>query len=416
MSTEPSISISNDTANTSVHEILESVPCTSAVSKVLSSGIDVKDKNIARLTLIHNPETLALPATCVRGRARSQSLFAPETKALPQAYHDVVDGPRQADLQKGDITKDTLSKERERVDTPAFNPEDRVSQGPRHEADLQSRHVEYSLAPIHNLENSSQRLPDKHTSVLEPVQVVPAVPAKSTRPHVAPLRIVKKNKAQAGRAPVQVVSAVPTQSIRPFVAPLRIVKKNKVQPVVIPLEPPVSRRADSRHWEQAMDHVLRVFRDVEMEDRDFRDLFYGDSSFVSQSSVIDSLGDDRGDLDGRDEYDGDCERRLEDSFYSNDKSADEDLSMHIAPPDLVASKVEDLASVSLSSEPAVAQRIMEVKDDVKYVDLPVLRLPDCEGYEDSYSWTAATDDDDDEEYYSSEEDQWNDRSELNVER
>ena len=229
-STDPSISISisisNETADTSVHEILE-IPCTSAIFKVLSSGIDVKDKNISRLTLIQNPEILLLPAADVQNpSAHSHYAIGPKsfrafsTKDLPQAYHDVVDSPEQADLQKGDISRDMLFKEREEVDTPAFISEDYISRSKRDQADPQP--LEGSLAPIPNLEDSSHRSLDEHTSV---------------------------------RAPVQVVLAVPTKWVRPCVPPLRIVKK-KVQLPVVLSEPLVTRRPPSGNWEQAMDDVL----------------------------------------------------------------------------------------------------------------------------------------------------------------
>lgn len=310
LSTDPSISTSDETPNTSVDEVLQSVPCTSAVLKVLSSGIDVKDKNMTRLTtLIHNPETSILPITDVRGRPRSKSLCTFKVKALPETYHDVVD----RSLQNGDISKDMLSKEREKLDTGT---------------------------PIHNLEHSSL---DKKVSesVRAPVQDVPAVPTTWTRPVVAPLRIVKKNK-------------------------------NKVQSGVVPLEPLFGRRVESENWEQAMDNVLQAFRDAEMKDHDFRDLFYKDDSFFSQSSVINH---DSGAL--RDDRDG-----LDDD---GDSDSIENLSMRIS----------------------VSEQIMEVKNEVGQ---SVLRHCDCEGFEDSYSWTAETDDEDDN--HSQENDQWSDKLEL----
>ena len=256
-----------------------------------------------------------------------------------------------------------------------------ISRDTRYEVDVQPPHVEYYMAPIHSLEESSPRVPHKHTPIPASFQVVPAVPK---------------------------------EYVRPFVAPLRIVKKNKVQSIVVPLGPPVAGGPESGSWEQAMDNVLQAFRNAEWEDTDFRNLFVGDDSFISQSSIINTLEDDGGDLDGRGEYNGDCGRRLEDSFDSNEKSVDEMLSILIA--DLVALKVEDRASVSLSSdERGVSQRIMGVKDEINKVDLPVLRFCDCEGseevYEDSYSWTAATDDEDDDKH-SQEDDQWSDRLEL----
>lgn len=345
-----SISISNETADTSVHEILE-IPCTSAIFKVLSSEIDVKDKNTSRLTLIQNPEILLLPATDVQNpSAHTESFPAFTKKDLLQTYHDVVDSPEQADLQKGDVFRDMLSKEREEVDTPAL--EDHISRGKRYQADLQS--LEDSLVPIPNLEDSSHRSLDEV------------------------------------RAPVQVVPAAPTKWVRPYVAPLRIVKK-KVEPPVVVLEPLVTRRPPSRNWEQAMDDVLQAFRDAELEDSDFRGLFSSDDSFLTQSSEVNTPRDDRGFLDN---HGDECERQLEESFHSIDES----LSMIIAPPDLVVLKAEDPAYVSLSSERAVSRLVMmEVEDEFNKVNVPEPRLCDCEGCEDSYSWTAATDEDDDED-------------------
>ena len=372
-----SISISNETADTSVHEILE-IPCTSAISKVLFSGFDVKDKNISRLTLIQNPEILLLPATHVQNPSVHYT-FGPKflraftTKDLPQTYHDVVDSPEQADLQKGDISRDILSKEREEVDTLAFISEDHISRSERYQADLQS--LEDSLVPIPNLEDSSHQSFDKHTSVRAPVQVVPAVSTKWVRPYVAPLRIVKK----------------------------------KVQLPVVISEPLVTRRPPSGNWEQAMDDVLQAFRDAELEDSDFRGLFSGDDSFLTQSTEINTPRDDKGYLDN---HGDESEKRLEESLYSIDES----LSMVIAPPDLVVLKVEDLANVSLSSERAVSRLIMmEVEDELNKVNVPQPRLCDCEGCEDSYSWTATTDDEDDEDEdnHSREDDQWSERLDLN---
>ena len=369
-STDPSISISisfsisNETADTSVHEI----PCTSAIFKVLSSGIDVKDKNISRLTLVQSPEILLLPEIDVQNPpAHShhaigpKSLCASTKKDLPKTYHDVVDSPKQADLQKGDISRDMFSKEREEGDTLTFISEDHILRGKRYQADLQS--LEDSLAPIPNLEDSSHLSLDEHMSVRAPIQV----PAK------------------------------PTKWVRPYVAPLRIVKK-KVQPPVVPLEPLVSQRPSSGNWEQAMDDVLQAFRDAELEDSDFSGLFSGDDSFLTQSSEINSPREKRGYLDN---HGDECEGRLEESFYSIDES----LSMVIAPPDLVVLTVEDPANMSLSSERAVSRLVMmEVEDELNKVDVPEPRLCDCEGCEDSYSWTAATDE---------EDDQWSERLDLN---
>lgn len=360
-----SISISNETANTSVHET-ESLPCTSAIFQVLSSGIDVKNKNIARFTLIHNPEKV-LPATGISGCIQSQSLCA--FPALP-------------------------------------------------EAELQYLHDKYSLRPIHNPEDSSHQCLD-NASTRVPVQVVPEAELQylHDKYSLMPIHNPEDSSHQcldnaSIRAPIQVVPALPTKYERPFVAPLRIVKKNEVpnRPIVAPLEPPVVRRRLSGNWEQAIDRVIQAFRDAEAEDRDFRDLFSGDGddSFVSQSSVFNVSGDNEGHLDGGN---GDCEdygRQMEDSFYSM-----EDLSMVMAtPPDLITLKVED-ASVSLSSELAVAQEmIMEVKDKLNDVDPPGLRICECEGCEEEedYSWIAVTDDGDDS--HSQEDDQWSDRLEL----
>ena len=321
-----SISISNETANTSVHEILE-LPCTSAIFKVLSSGIDIKNKNISRLTLIHNPEILVSPATDV-GDPSAHSPHAPH--ARPRSFC-------------------------------AFT-------------DIQP--LENASAPLHNLEDSSHRPVDEHTSVQAPVEVVPAAP---------------------------------TRRVGPYVAPLRIVKKNMIQPPVAPLEPIVARRPLSGNWEQAMDDVLQAFRDAESEDGDFRDLFTGNESFVTQSSDVHGFRNDRGDLDNHDDDEGDCEGRLEESFYS----IDENLSMAIASSGLVAPKIEVPSSVSLSSEGVVSQQVMEVKDEANNVNVPELRLCDCEGCGDSsYSWTAVTDGDDDNHSHE-EVVQWSERLELN---
>ena len=369
-----SISISNETADTSVHEILN-IPCTSAIFKVLPSRIDVKDKNISRLTLIQNPESLLLPATNVQYPSAhshyvigSESSPAFTTKDFPKTYHDVVDSPEQVDLQEGDISRDMLSKEREEVDT-SFISEDHFSGGKKYQADVQS--LEDLLAPIPNLEDFSHRSLDEHTSVRAPVRNVPAAPNKWVRPYVAPLRIVKK-----------------------------------VQPPVVLLEPLVTRRPPSGNWEQAMDDVLQAFRDAELEDSDFRGLFGGDDSFLMQGSEINTPRDDRGYY--LDSHGDDCERRLEESFYS----VDESLSMVMASPDLVILKVEDPANVSLSSERAVSRLVMMEVEDENKMDMPEPRLCDCEECEDSYSWAAATDEDDHDDL-SQEEDQWSERLELN---
>ena len=363
-----SISISDETADSSVHEILE-IPCSSSIFKVVSSEIDVKDKNISRLTLIQSPEILLLPATDVRNpSANSHYAIGPKyfcaftKKHLPQTYHDVVDGFEQADLQKGDISRDILSKEREEVDTPALISEDHISRGKRFQADLQS--LEDSLAPIPNLEDPSHRSLDGDMSVRVPVQVVPAEPSKW---------------------------------VRPFVAPLHIVKKKKIQPPVVPLEPLVTCRPPSGNWEQAMDDVLQAFRDAELEDSDFSGLFSGDDSFLTQSSEINSPRDDRGYLDNQGD---ECGRQLEESFYSINES----LSMVIAPADLVVLKVEDPSNVYQSSERAASRLvIMEVEDELNKVNVLEPRHCDCEGCEDSYSWTATMD----------EDDQWSERLDLN---
>jgi hypothetical protein len=104
-----------------------------------------------------------------------------------------------------------------------------------------------------------------------------------------------------------------------------------------------------------MDDVLQAFRDAELEDGDFHDLFSGNDSFLTQSSEA-----------------------------------------HV-----------------FRSERAASQQVMEVKDEVNKANIMTeLRPCDCEGCEDfSYSWTAVTDDDDDD--YSQENDQWNERLELN---
>ena len=400
-----SISTSNETADSSIHKTLE-ISCSSAIFKVLSSGIDVKDKNISRLTLIQNPEILLLPAIDVRNpSAHSRCSVGPKSfcaftkKDLPETYHDVVDSPEQADLQKGDISRDTLSKERQEVDTPPFISEDFISQGyisrallseERKEVDTPAftledhisrgkkyqanppQSLEDSLAPIPNFENSSYRSLDEHMSV---------------------------------RAPVQVVPAEPTEWVRPYVAPLRIVKK-KVQPAAVPLEPLVARRPPSANWEQAMDDVLQAFRDAELEDSDFSGLFSGDDSFLTQSSEINSPRDDRGYLDN---HGDECEARLEESFYSIDES----LSMVTAPPDLVVLKVENHANVCFSPERAVSRLVMEVVDKLNKVNVPDPRLCDCEGCEDSHSWTATMDEDEDEDNHSQEDDQWSERLDLN---
>ena len=401
-----SISASNETADSSIHKTLE-ISCTSSIFKVLSSGVDVKDKNIPRLSLIQNPEILLLPAIDVRNPSAHSSHYAVGPKSfcaftkkdLPETYYDVFDSPEQADLQKGDISGDMLSKERQEVDTPTFISEyfisqgdisrallseerkkvdtpdsileDHISRGKRYQADPQS--LEDSLAPIPNFEKSSYRSMGEHMSARVPVQVVPAEPTKWVRPYVAPLRIVKK----------------------------------KVQPSGAPLELLVTRRPPSGNWEQAMDDVLQAFRDAELEDSDFSGLFSGDDSFLTQSSEINSPRDDRGYLDNPGD---DCEGQLEESFYSIDGS----LSMVIAPPDLVVRKVEDHANVCLSSERAVSRLVMmEVEDKLNKVNVPKPRLCDFEGCEDSYSWTAATYVDDDEDNYSQEDDQWSERLDLN---
>jgi len=154
-----------------------------------------------------------------------------------------------------------------------------------------------------------------------------------------------------------------------------------------------------------MDEVLQAFRDAELEDSDFSGLFSGDDSFLTQSSEINSPRDERGYMD---DHGDECERRPEESFF------DESLSMVIAPPGLVVLTVEDPANVSLTSERAVSRLVMmEVEDELNKVDVPEPRLCDCEGCEDSYSWTAATDEDDDEDIHSQEDDQWSERLDLN---
>jgi hypothetical protein len=53
-----------------------------------------------------------------------------------------------------------------------------------------------------------------------------------------------------------------------------------------------------------------------------------------------------------------------------------------------------------------------VEDELNKVNVPDLRLCDCEGCEDSYSWTAAMDDNDNDTH-SPEDDQWSERLDLN---
>ena len=428
-----------------------------------------------------------------------KSLCTFNPTALPKIYHDVVDSPKPADLQKGDISENLLSKEREKVDTPAFilKDDDHISRGKRYEADLQSlgdalapvhhledsshRHlgkhrslcapiqfapcsavdtpafeledghisqgrgyesdleIQYALVPIHHLEAFSHQHLNKHRSLHAPIQVAPhsnfdtppfileddhisrgkrygaslqsleVQYASAPVPHLQDSSHRPQDNHTSITVPVQAVLAAQTERIRPVVPPLHIVKKNKVQPGVVPLDSPIARRPLSGNWEQAVDDILQAFREAELEDQDFRDLFSGNDSFVSQSSEINASADDKddlnkddlddkGDLDGRDEYYEDCERRLEGSFCSI-----ESLSMVITPPDLIALKVEDLANVSLSSECGVPHGIMEVKGETKITDMPLLRVYDYEGSENSF--TAVTNDDDDD-------DQWSDRLEL----
>ena len=89
------------------------------------------------------------------------------------------------------------------------------------------------------------------------------------------------------------------------------------------------------------------------------------------------------------------------------------MKRKIFPIDLVVLKVEDPANVSLSSERAVSRLVMmEVKNELNKVNVPEPRLCDCEGCEDSYSWTAATDGNFDEDNLG-EYDQWSKRLNLN---
>jgi hypothetical protein len=143
-----------------------------------------------------------------------------------------------------------------------------------------------------------------------------------------------------------------------------------------------------------MDDVLQSFRDAELGDSDFSGLFSGDDSFLTQSSEINSLRDDRDYLDNHgDEF----ENRLEASFYN----IDERLSMVIAPPNPVVLKGEDPAYVSVSERAVSRLIMMEIEDELDKVNVGEPRHRDCEG---CYSWTAAMDE---------EDDQWSEKLDLN---
>ncbi|KAF8183612.1 hypothetical protein BJ912DRAFT_543121, partial [Pholiota molesta] len=150
-------------------------------------------------------------------------------------------------------------------------------------------------------------------------------------------------------------------------------------------------------WEDSLEKVLRAFKDAEAEDSDLRDLFYRDSSFFSQSSLISGiLGLPRysnissGSGGRHDER----LKRLDESFDSVEKSVEELLAELELLPDTITIKTEDPYVEFFIHRRWFHTRIMDevVKPGPELVRLITSIPEDDEDGEEPYTWTATSQD------------------------
>lgn len=231
----------------------------------------------------------------------------------------------------------------------------------------------------------------------------PPVAAARTLPSVAPLRIVKKNKPNP---------LLPVVVEKEEVVPVNCAQEKAVQQVI------------SGPWEENMVNALKAFREAEAEDEDFRELFYRDSSYFSESScVVKNVLHDRQYSDASSDgfYDPERLKRLDESFESLERSMEQILAdLDQMYDGDVTLKLEETASVSRSGAGVVKD--LRQQEDTKDDDSSVSEYSDVneDGGVDGVvprTWGFSDDgedDDDDERETSSggESDHWSDILEL----
>ncbi len=296
---------------------------------------------------------------------------------LVDRSHNVVDGSKRADLQKGDIVNETClaSKKLAQVqDMLVTSPSEDVI-------------VDSLLA---QLETSFEL--DKRESILR---------SKSRDPfhagHIYP-------------------ESSPQPLVQNSVAPLRIVKKN---PSPTRNAPESDLNDTTSSWEESLEKVLQTFKEVEIEDSDFHDLFYRDSSFFSRSSlahdscrsskavaptILNSVTSARR-----------SGQQLDDSFESSDQSIEEFLPTLDLLSDTIAA-VDAREDTLINSLPSVAAGLKNMTASTPYPTQDIQCNPRKTGHGgDPYPWMPQ-DRDDSQDYSETEgeDDQWSDHFELSA--
>ncbi|KJA16617.1 hypothetical protein HYPSUDRAFT_206907 [Hypholoma sublateritium FD-334 SS-4] len=304
------------------------------------------------------------------------------SSGLVEHSHNVVDGCfKQVDLQKGDIVHETYLASKKLVQI-----QDMLVNSPSEDVI-----VDNLLA---QLETSFEL--DKRESIL---------------------RSKSRDLFYAGGFCTQ---NAPQSHIQSSVAPLRIVKKN---PASVRNAPETELNEITASWEESLNQVLQAFKEVEIEDSDFHDLFYRDSSFFSRSSLAHGLRRSSEAIvpttfssctSGRRSGD-----QSDESYESSEKSIEDILPTLDFLSDTIAS-VDAREDTLVNSLPSVASRLKDLIESTSYPaqDTQCDPRKAARGRNgDLYSWMPEDGENsiDHEEDYTEtegEDDQWSDHFEL----
>lgn len=304
------------------------------------------------------------------------------SSGLVERSHNVVDGFKRADLQKGDIVNETCLASKKLVQI-----QDMLVTSPSEDVIVDSL--------LAQLETSFEL--DKRESIL---------------------RSKSRDLFHAGRTYPE---NAPQSLVQNSVAPLRIVKK---KPAAMRNAPENDLNAITASWEESLEKVLQAFKEVEIEDSDFHDLFYRDSSFFSRSSLAHGS---RGSaeavvpttfssgISGRRSGD-----QLNESYESTGKSIEEFLPTLDFLSNTIA--VDAREDTLVNSLPSVAAGLKGIIESTSYPAQDIQCDPRKIGHGrdgDLYPWMSEDRDnsEDHEEDYTEtegEDDQWSDHFELSA--
>ncbi|KAF9476155.1 hypothetical protein BDN70DRAFT_189516 [Pholiota conissans] len=300
---------------------------------------------------------------------------------LIERSHNVVDDLNKADLQKGVIFDETHSKNAKVALIAQTGLQDLLKTSPSEDAIVDDLFA--------GLENSLE-IDEECINSAPPPEVM------------------------EGLLETIVEVAEPDPYIQKPVAPLRIVKKTQIPaPPVAEVELDEDSTFAGISWEESLEKVLKMFKEAEAEDEDFHDLFYRQSSFFSQSSLVTNtpgLVDYSSVKVSPTETQDERSRRLDESFESVEKSVEDLLAELELLPDTVAINSEDgaIANTSLAITQETVE-VVDVKSAAESIHSISSLINGDESVETSSSWTP-TSQDSDEESKSSEDDdsQWSD--------